>query len=366
MSFESGKMGIAEGTVLVFLPTFTSVFLSVWSVLFDFTSTAAWLGPLISFLYTVIMFMILLFVMKRIPGDLLDVAETLLGTTGARLMALYLIAVFYLDAVVLLRQFAENTLLTALPDMEVSLILSWFALIAAFAVYIGIEPLARAAYVVLPFGFIGGVPILLLLYDRFNIYHLAPWFDNGLPALLKAGALWSGFYLPAFLLPVMASLFQNRATIRTAALLGLGLSAFFRSLTFLMYTGVFGVAVGRENVLPFFAMTRLIYVNRFIQRVESFFIILWVIFGIATIAINLFVAVYLLTRLFHLPSMRPLILPLAIIAGQLAMLPPDIVAVIEWHVKEVWMVSAVGVFAIPVILLLAALIHGKGRFHHAL
>lgn len=361
MSYEPGKMGIAEGTVLVFFTTFTSVFLSVWSAFFDEAATAAWLSPVISVVIFIMMFMAMLFVMERVPGDLCEIAETLLGKTGARLMTLYLIAVFYGDAVILLRQFGENTLLTALPDVDMSLIIGWYALMAALLIYLGIETIARTAYVVLPFGIAGSVPVLLLLYDKFNVYHLSPWLGDGLSGVLHTGVLASGFFLAAFILPILASSFQNLSTIRTAAVLGLGMCSFFRTLTLFIYTGIFGVAVGREKVLPFFEMARLVYVNRFIQRVEAFFIILWVIYGIATIAINLFVASYLLTRLFHLPSLRPFILPLTLITVQLALLPPEIATAIELHMQASTKFNTLGVFAIPVILLVAALIKGKRK-----
>jgi spore germination protein KB len=128
-----------------------------------------------------------------------------------------------------------------------------------------------------------------------------------------------------------------------------------------MFTGIFGVAVGREKVLPFFELTRLIYLNRFLQRVETVFIVLWVIFGMAAIAIDLYITIYLLTRLFHLSSMRPLILPLAVVVSQLSMMPPDSATTIELYVKADALISTPGLFAIPVILLLATLIKGKWK-----
>jgi len=361
MSYQPGKMGVAAGTAIVFTTTFTSFFLSVWSVFTDQAATAAWLVPSINAVCFLSLFWIVLYVMQRVPGDLYEVAERLLGKTGARLITLYFITTFFIDAVLTLRQFAENTLLTAIPSLDISLVAGWYVLIASFYVYLGIEPIARAAYIVLPVGLTALTLLLLGLYTKFHLYNLRPWLGDGLGVLLKSGVPSSGFYLHTFILAILAPAFQNLRTIRTAALLGIGLTTIFRTLTLIMYMGIFSVEVGREKVLPFYEMARLIYLSRYLQRVEAFYIILWVILGLATIAIDLYMANYLLTRLFNLQSMRPLILPLAIIAAQLALIPADIATAIELNVKADTIYFAAGVLVVPVVLLMANLIKGKRK-----
>ncbi|MDR3562118.1 MAG: endospore germination permease [Negativicutes bacterium] len=363
MSYDPGKMGVAEGMALVFITTFTPIFLSSPAVYVDQAATAVWLLPLIGGFCGVAMIMVLLFLMQYVPGDLYEVSEQLLGKTGASLITLYFITAFFIDTVLTLRQFAENTLLTAIPALDITIAIGWYALMAAVVIFIGIEPIARATYLVLPFAFTGLVFLLLFLHDRFDLNNLSPWLGTGLLPVIKTGIVASGLGVGVFILPVLAPAFQNLRTIRAATLLGFGLSAVFRAVILFMYTGIFSVAVGREKVLPFFEMARLIYVNRFIQRVEAFFIVLWVIFGIATIAISFYIALYLLTRLFNLASMRPLVLPLAIVATQLALLPSDDATIIELSVLTNDGLTA-GLFAIPMILLVVALVKGRTTANH--
>ncbi|MDR3563431.1 MAG: GerAB/ArcD/ProY family transporter [Negativicutes bacterium] len=363
MSYEPGKMGVAEGMALVFTTTFTPIFLSSPAVYIDQAATAVWLIPLIAGLGGIAMIMVLLFLMRYVPGDLYEVSEQLIGRTGARLIAVYLIAAFFIDTVLTLRQFAENTLLTAIPALDITIAIGWYALMAATVILVGIEPIARATYLILPFGLPGIVFLLFFLHDKFDLYNLSPWFGAGLFPVFKTGIAASGLGIGVFILPVLAPAFQNLKTIRTAAFLGFGLSAVSRTVILFVYTGIFSVAVGREKVLPFFEMTRLIYVNRFIQRVESFFIVLWVIFGIATIAISFYIALYLLTRLFKLASMRPLTLPLAIVATQLALLPSDGATVLELSMLTNNGLTA-GLFAIPMLLLVAARVKGRTTANH--
>lgn len=359
MSYEPGKMGAAQGTVLVFTAPFISFFLSMWSVLVDQAATIAWCVPMIGAISAIPAFLTLFFVMQRVPGDLYQVSERLVGKIGAKLITLYLIITFFIDGVLTVRQFAENTLITAIPGLNIFIVAGWYLLVAAIFVYLGIETISRAAYVVLPMGIAAILLLLLMLYNKFNLYQFWPWLGEGVPEVLKTGFLSSGFFLHVIILAILAPSFQNLKTIRTAFWLGTGLSAFVRTITLFVYIGVYGVAVGREKILPFYEMARLIYISRYLQRVEAFFIILWVIFGIGAIAIDLYVVTYLLTRLFNLPALRPLILTVTIIMSQVALMPSDIATTVELNVMADTVFFTSGVFAIPAILAAAMLIKGK-------
>jgi hypothetical protein len=126
-------------------------------------------------------------------------------------------------------------------------------------------------------------------------------------------------------------------------------------VTLFVFLIVFGVTVGQEKALPFYEMARLVYLGRFFQRVEALFIILWVIYGILAIAMNLYIGLYLYTRLFKLETMRPLIPTTVILIASLASLPTDVTAVIQLEVQAVQTVFNVGLYGIPGILFLASL-----------
>lgn len=365
MKYESGRMGVAEGMSLAFILLGSEIFLCIWSVIVDRTATAAWLVPLISGIIAGVMFLLLLFVFKYVPGDLFQIAEYLLGKTGAKVIILYFITVFFSRTVLLLRQFGDYSLLTAMPDLDMPPITGWYTLMAAIIAYFGIEPLARAMFIILPIGLAALSFVVVLVYNKFHLYNLTPWLGAGLPVLLQNGGSMSGFFIGIFTLPIMAESFQNLRTIRTAGLLAIGLSTVMRIVVLFIYVGIFSMAVGREKSLPFFEMTRLAYLSSFFQRLEALYIPMWVIFGIAAMAAHLYMTAYLLTRLFGLPSFRPLILPLAIITAQLSCQPPDIATTNNLYMQANEFIGTPGLFAIPAVLFIAVLLRGKRRAEHA-
>ena len=137
---------------------------------------------------------------------------------------------------------------------------------------------------------------------------------------------------------------------------GFGLSVFFRTVMVICYSLTFGSAVGREKVLPFFEMVRLAYASRYLQRLEALFILLWVMAGILAIATAFYMTLYLIARLFRLPSIQPLIVPMAVIVADLAMMPDDITTVILMHGQFVNTLYNLGSLLIPCSLIIAALL----------
>lgn len=355
MSYESGKLGVAEGIALVFILTVSRIFLSTPVAILDDAAGVAWLEVFLHGALAFILFWALLIVFQRFPGDLFSVSQILVGSFGAWLISLYYMSVFFINYIMILRQFAENTLITALPLTEFNIVITAYAGVAAIIVYAGVEAMARATSILLPFGIFLLLLVMALLIPFYNVYNLAPWQGTGLGPVLWGSTAKAGVDFGIFVFVILAPAFHSLKTIRTASLWGMGLSLLLRSLTVLVYTLIFGVAVGREKVLPFFEMARLVYLNRYMQRIEALFIVLWVITGTLNLAASLYVGLYILTRLFKLPSMRPLIFMVTIILAELAMLPTDVATVIEWDGKFLWFFD-IGIYVIPVILLVAATI----------
>lgn len=361
MSYQSGKMGIAEGMAIVFTVTFVPVFQSIWSISVDLGKGAAWIIPCINGTVAMSAFFLLLHVMERVPGDLIDVSRKVLGKPLAMLIGLIYFAHFYGEAALLLREFSENTLLTALPYLEFSAAILFYSFIAIVILYLGIEPLARGAYIVMPFIVLAVTFVLIFSFPKFIFLQLAPWQGPGIGKVLLSGVRLSGFDFGLLLLPILGRSLHNLQTMRQAAIYGLGISVIMRVVMLLGFILVFGAGAGREKMLPFFEMTRAVYVSRYLQRIEALFILLWVVAGIVAIAVTLYVSIYIIGRLFNLPTLRPLIVPAVFTAAQLAMLPPDITSVLLLHAKLVSTWYNIGSVIIPLLLFSVFVVRRRGK-----
>ncbi|MDR7866727.1 MAG: GerAB/ArcD/ProY family transporter [Sporomusaceae bacterium] len=358
MSYQPGLMGVAEGIGLTFVIMLPRVFLTSPAITISTLQNLSWAAPLLNWAIALAMFYLLARVTGRFKDDLYGVSERLLGKAGAWAFAFFYFALFILDAASLLRQFAENTLLSALPATEFRVIIFWYISFAAILVFFGIEGIARTAYLVMPF-IVGGVlAVILLLAPFYDIYRLLPWQGAGIGTAVGRGLTLAGLNFGVLLLLILAPSFQKPATLKTAAFYGGGVSAALRTLVIFFFLLAFGVAEGMEKTLPFFEMSRLVYLSRYVQRIESLFIVIWVIVGLLAIAIDIFIALCLIARPLGLPSLRPLVPMVALIVVNLAVIPPDLNAVVEADNRLIMLLSA-GVYGGP--LLLSAVAYFKGR-----
>lgn len=358
--YEPGRMGVTDSIGMIFMFTFSVVFLTLPSYEAEAGAGAAWLVVLVHSLAALAMVLVILYVCYHVPGDLYQVCETLLGKWGARVVLIYFAIAFLGDFTLITRQFAEHTLLTALPGAEFSLVIFAYVVTVALMVYVGIEAIARTAYLLLPFAVIAIALVLVLLFPFYNPDRLVPYQGTGLGNCVVIGLTVGGVNFGLFLLPLLAPSFQRVSAMVAGAFLGISLSAILHVATVVVFIMVFGVAVGQEAVLPFYSMARTIYLNRYIQHLEAFFIVLWVLVGTIPIAIDLFCGLYCLTRLGNLPALRPLI-PLASVGLlQLAMIPPDIHTVLTLFEKMGYYYN-IGVYGLPPLLLTALLIRVRGK-----
>lgn len=360
MSYQHGTLGQAEVIGIIFNISMVRVFLSNPVQVIALSGELAWLVTLVAGFISMAASFVFLYVYKRVPGDLYQITEKLLGIWGARIMALLCISLFFTNAVLLFRQFTENTLLTALPNTDFQVISFGYALCVLIVLYAGIEAMGRSLYIIIPFGVIGLAAVFLLLYPYYDVYNLAPWLGYGIKEVISASIASSGYNISGFLaVTMLAPSLQNYRTVRTSLVFGLGGSALIKSASLGVFVLVFGVQVGLEKVLPFYEMARLVYISRYLQRIESLFILLWVIAGTFAVAVALYFTLFMLARLLNLPAIKP-IMPIAvIILEQVASLHEDIIKVIRMDGYLHNTVFAGCEIAIPFILLLALWIKGS-------
>ncbi|MDR3588135.1 MAG: GerAB/ArcD/ProY family transporter [Negativicutes bacterium] len=359
MSYQSGRMGVAEGIALTFTITFTTAFLTLPAEAIDTSGELGWLSVIVAGLSTMAMLFLLIYVFERIPGDLFFVATSLFGKPGAYLISMFYIIMFLSMATLWIRQFADNTLITAMPLLDFSIAVGWYALGAAFLLFFGIEAIARANYVILPFGIGGTILVLALLSPLWKFNYLLPWQGTGMASALIKGGVLVGSNAGALLLAVIAKSFQSPRVLKAAAVFGLGGSVLVKTISILIFTMVYGTAVAMERALPFFEMSRLVSLNRYIQRIESIFVILWVITGILGIAISIYMSLYLMTRLVNLPTMKPLIPVVTLLLAHVAMIPSDVSSVLAFEGFMVRGYYLIGIYVIPLLLFAATLLKEK-------
>lgn len=365
MSYRPGSAGLAEGLALVFMLTVPRVFLTALTAVLEQGAQFGWVAVLLGGVFSLVMFFVLFYVSARVPGDLLDICQRVLGRPAARLIAVFYMLLFWGNAVLLFREYTENTLITALPFFNFQLVVAYYTLAVGALMYLGFGAIIRTSYVFLPYLLMGMAGVSLLLIPYYNFYHLLPWLGNGPAAAAKLSVTAAGYNFGVLAIIILAPTFQAARTVRAAAVYGLALSVGIKVLYMIVYVLVFNTSVGTEKTMPFFEMARLVYLSRYLQHVEAPLILLWAVIGMLAIAASLYVALYLFARLLDLPALRPLAPLATLLTASLSMLfmaVPDVV-----RLDSLFNYAAnFGLYVIPAVILAAAFRRGREKSWRAL
>ena len=359
-AYHVSKMGTAEGIALAFGLVVPRMLLSPMADSLQENGQLAWLAMLIYTMIPLLVVFMMVYVTNSVSGDIVVVCQHLVGTIGTWLIVPTYICIFLGNSVLLLRKYAEYTLVTTLPEVEFQLAIVWYALTAGIICYLGIEAICRTGYIMLPW-LVGALILVFVMVSPFCVvYNLTPWRGYGIIKAINSGIHGVGYNLGVLSLVFLSSAFQNAKTIKSAAIYALGGSLVLKIMFMLIYTMVYGIAVGSEKAMPFFELSRLVYLNQYIQRIEALFIVVWVILGLLAIASSIYMGLYLIVVLLKLPTMRAIV-PLGVmVVTQLAMLPPDIGYTISVD-KLLMQVSELGIYLFPGILFVMALVKKRRK-----
>lgn len=352
MSYQGGQLGCFGASSTVFMMLMGRIFLTSLSVIIGSMRQACWLGVFIQGIVELLVCLALINAMFKDKGDFFAWLENVVGIYLAKIIILFYMLTFFTNTVGLLRQYAENTVTTSMPDLDFTLAVIWFCIACGILCAYGFECIGRACSIILPIVICGLILIFVLIHPFYISYHLIPWQGIGLANIIKEGILGAGYNFGAMLLIILAPALQTKENTQKSLYLGLFGAVFFKMLYVIIYLLVFGSRVGQEKTMPFFELTRLVYINRYIQHIESLMILIWVIFGLVAISINLYVAIYLCAKLLHLPAISPIIPIFVVILGDLATIPENISEIMNLETIFIKYIALIAGVILPIILLL--------------
>lgn len=304
---------------------------------------------------------VLVKLLKRFPGqNLVQIAEIVWGRAGAIAGSLLVSTFFLLLAVVIVREFAETVLTTVLPRTPISVIAFLYIAAMLMGAYNGLEVITRTSTLLFPFILAGIFSILLLTVNFLDLNSLFPILGSG-PKIIALHSLGrSSLYMELLFAGLVASSLDDPGKLSSTIW-----KAFFASLIIflvveLFYISVLRIEAAQRLYIPLFQLARLIYLGRFIQRIESMYIFIWFFIGGLKLTLAIYGAAISLSWGFKIPIFQPLLFPLSLLTFALSFIPPSMAAAIYVDSSIFRNYGAIVSWGLPLLLLSTAIIRKKG------
>jgi spore germination protein (amino acid permease) len=360
-TIREGHIGYREALALLAIALSSKVFLTCPRNLAELGLTAGWLVSLVQLLVALIAVLPMLALLKAYPEHtLIEISEAIAGPVAGILVSMVQFLFFMGTAIIVMRQFTETIIVALLPTTPISIITIFLLLGIIYPCYLGIEALSRGAWLLMPFLLFGLIGVLLLILPRTHLDYLFPLWGPGLTQIIKAGAIKSSMTGEILLVSIFNPYLRERKQIKTVVIGSLIIYGILFTLTMAIYEMVFPYP-SAVTLLPYplYMLARIIYYGRFLQRVESIFIFIWVFSLLVTISSLFYGATLSLARGLKLPVYQPLLFPLAILVYSVNFLIPNFPAGawLDSHVLHNY--SFIVAFGLPALVWLMVKIWNK-------
>jgi spore germination protein KB len=203
------------------------------------------------------------------------------------------------------REFGELILMNALPETPLWVIIFIFILVSLYALFEGMEVLARASEVVMPilFLFIVSLYILVSISGIVDFSKLQPILGSGFKPILKTMPSVVMFpYGEIFVFLMYWKYANEKSTVRPAAMEALILSGIMLCLTSIMNISVLGVKYASIANVPLLETIRLINIGTVISNLDAIGIVIMFFGGFFKMTIYLNAVVQILTTVFKIKN----------------------------------------------------------------
>lgn len=299
---------------------------------------------------------------RRFPGrNPADYGLQLLGPVFGRLVILILVWFSLQSAAIVAREFAE-VVITLMPETPIIVFVSIQVWVACMAVRNGIEVIARVNEVWLPILLIAAVVVIALVINHADWRMIGPSLARGLAPVMRATVTPTAWMGETVVLLFALSNLDHPNEGTGSLVKGIVLAGVLMTVEAAVAIAVMGPEQVGRIPFPILWLSRLVDIARFITRIESLTIVLWLVGTMVKVALFMYAAAVGLARIVKLDEYRPLVFPLGALATSLAigMFPdlPNMIAYISGPFAPFALSVELGV---PLLLLGASWIRGARR-----
>lgn len=361
---KEGKIGSKGIFCIVVVLLITKLYLGLPRIMVKEGASAAWLLIVMSAAIASIGVLIFVKLIQRFPGNtIIDISEQVWGTPGRLIVSVILSLFLVSSSAIIVREFSETMLTTVLPMTPISIVTLFFIIAIITGAYKGIEVIARSTILLFPFIIIGILSIIFLTINFVNFNNLFPVFGTGLLKLSLLAPGKSSMFIEIVIVGLLISSVSDPEKIPGQVWKGFFFSVLIFVIVEIMYVSLFGYLTGEELYVPLFQMARMIYMGRFIQRIEALYVFVWFFTGALQLTLNLYGAAIAFCRGFKIPIYQPVLFPLSLIIFTLSFVPNSIMTAAFLDNYFLRQYGAILGWGLPAALLFTAIVRKKGGRH---
>ena len=318
------KIGTTEAIMLILTIVITHTLLSRPREILVSTKSATILNLLFVSILAIIISLFIVRLMKNFAGlDLIDISEYLGGKVFRNIIGIIFMLYFLISSSILLRNFCESLKIIYYPMTNIVFIIALFILALCAANRLDFNASLKTNLLIVPLVLASMVFLFFANMNKFVPERIFPIFGDGLfntfalgiTNLASFGGIAYLYFLPPFL--------KEPEKMKKVALLSIGISAIYLILCVSTLLFMFSFFIDTNEITPLYNATRYIEFGSFFQRLESVFLLIWILAFACYLSIVSKFSMNIFKKLTNIETKKPLVDIFGILILGISLIPKN-------------------------------------------
>ena len=275
---DNTKIGSKEAIALLVTIAFNHIIINMTKDIIDLTASASLLNILYIGIIAIIFTSIICYFLNKFPTfDLVDISNYLGGKFLKWVIGLLFIAYFIFFAGNLLHMFSTCLQIIYFPYTKQFYIALFFIISGICACIMRHNAIYRSTLIIFPFIVISTLFLFLSDIQFFNVEKMYPIFGNGIYTTFFTGITnmfaFQGLAYILFTPPLL----KEPAKIKKVAITSVILSCIFLLICVATVLFIFNGFLDTDELLPLFSAVKYIEFGSFFQKLDSIFVLIWIL-----------------------------------------------------------------------------------------
>ncbi len=303
---------------------------------------------------------------KNFPSmDIVDISELVGGKVFRNLVGIVFIVYFILSAALMLRNFCESIQILYFPMTDITFIMSLLVIAICMANKLNFSATVKTNVIILPIALFGVLFLFFTNINRFVPERMFPilgegafnTFVLGLTNLASFGGIAYIYFLPPLL--------KDSTKFKKITLISIAATAIYLIFTIATLLFIFTFFTNVSEISPLYTATRYIEFGTFFQRLESVFLLIWILVFACYLSIVCKFSMNIFQKITGISNQKPLIDIFGLLILAISLIPKNL-AVSQSFESKVFPYLMIGiVLVLGIVILLFANIVKKKQIYNA-
>lgn len=321
---SKSKIGTVEAIMLILTIIVTHTILSMPRELLVSTKSATIINLIFVSIIAIFISYLIYRLLKNFPGsDIIDISELLGGKTFKTIVGIIFISYFLISSGILLRNFCESLKIIYYPMTNIIFIILLFVVAVCAANRLDFNASLKTNLVIIPFVLLSMIFLFFANMNKFVPERIFPILGEGFFNTFIIGigniSSFGGIAYLYFLPPLL----KEPEKMKKIALISIGISAIYLILCVSTLLFMFSFFINTNEITPLYNATRYIEFGSFFQRLESLFLLIWILAFACYLSIVIKFSMHIFKKITNIETKKPLIDIFGLLIIGIALIPKN-------------------------------------------